>query len=660
MAVLMSGFVMADESDVFVTQRDDFLAAEHALRTGQLTDFQRLMDSLSTYPLYPYLQLENMRRQLSRIPAEKIDAFLKDYANSPLEKQLRHAWLTSLAQQNKWEQYLEFYRPTNNTELQCQYRWALLKTGRTKQAYVNIEHLWLVGYSQPRVCDRIFKAWYTDGGMTQDLIWNRIQLAMDKHKLILARYLIRFQTPGNQQWTRLWIKVYSNPSLILTDEGFASGHPMRNAILLYGIKRIAQSDPLQAINIWENTIHHRYTFNESELAALDRYLAIVLAVRGRPEALSWLAVIDPDVEDDQLREWRVRSALSQENWDAVLAWISLLGADQQQSYRWQYWRARALEKQQQDNLAEEIYFSLAQTRSYYGFLSADRVEAPYRLNAAPLQVNQEDLSAIEQNPGIQRARELYLLDRIIDARREWYYATYTMTEQQLSQAAKLAQNWGWHDRAILTIARTQYSDDLELRFPLVHQDQILSQAKINHIDPAFAYAIIRQESAFTIDARSHAGALGLMQVMPHTAKQLAKGLDIEINHTFDILDVSNNLQFGMNYLRKALNRYDNNPVLASAAYNAGPYRVKKWLPEKGIVASDLWTETLPISETRNYIENIMAYTAIYEQRMGRQPTPLTVRMPPITAPNTSLSANSASSHPNETSRSTSLSYSLQD
>jgi soluble lytic murein transglycosylase len=235
-----------------------------------------------------------------------------------------------------------------------------------------------------------------------------------------------------------------------------------------------------------------------------------------------------------------------------------------------------------------------------------------------------------------------------------------MTEQQLRQAAKLAQNWGWHDRAILTIARTQYSDDLELRFPLVHHEQILSQAKINHIDPAFAYAIIRQESAFTVDARSHAGALGLMQVMPHTAQQLAKGLDIKINHTLDILDVTNNLQFGMKYLRKALNRYDNNRVLASAAYNAGPYRVKKWLPEKGIVASDLWTETLPIAETRNYIENIMAYTAIYEQRMGRQPTPLTIRMPPITAPNTALSANSTSSRSNETPRSTSLSYSLQD
>ena len=200
--------------------------------------------------------------------------------------------------------------------------------------------------------------------------------------------------------------------------------------------------------------------------------------------------------------------------------------------------------------------------------------------------------------------------------------------------------WGWHDRAILTMARTQYNDDLELRFPLVHREQVLSQAEINNIDPAFAYAVIRQESAFIADARSHAGALGLMQVLPRTAQQLAKGLDVQINHPLDILDISKNLRFGMKYLRKALNRYDNNAVLATAAYNAGYPRVNKWLPEKGVIPSDLWAETVPFAETRNYIQNIMAYTAIYEQRLNIKPTPLSNRMPPVSATGTILTINS--------------------
>jgi len=649
--------VIANDSTDYADLRADFLAAQQALKSGRIDNFHQLMDTLQGYPLYPYLLLEDIQRRFSKIPATEVADFLTSYADTPLEKQLRYAWLESLAQHNRWEQYPEFYQPTNNTALQCLYKWALLQTGKAIQAYENIEHLWLVGHSQPRECDRIFNAWYRDGGMTQDLVWSRIQLAIERKKLILVRYLARFQTPENQQWTELWLKVHTKPSLILTREKFSSEHPLRNTVLIHGVKRLAQIDPQHAIKAWNTRLSHQYPFSISERASLERYLAIALAVRGKPEALSWLAVIEPEPEDYQLHEWRVRSALTQENWDAVLAWINQLEEEQQQSPRWQYWQARALEKTGQEELAEEIYFSLAQERSYYGFLSADRVEAPYHLKTNPLAYNRGDLSTIETLPGILRARELYLLDRIIDARREWYYATYDMSEHQLRQAAKVAQQWGWYDRAILTMARTQYSDDLELRFPLAHREQVLAQAELYNIDPALAFAIIRQESAFTADARSHAGALGLMQVMPGTAQQLAKSLDIQINHSFDILDITKNLQFGMKYLRKTLNRYDNHPVLATAAYNAGLYRVNKWLPEKGVIPSDLWTETFPVSETRHYIQNIMAYTAIYEQRMDRKPTPLTERMPPIGVSGATLSINDDQQPPKQPQQNSSLTFS---
>jgi len=654
---LFANPVNAKDSTDYADQRADFLAAEHALNFGKLTEFHQLMESLKTYPLYPYLRLEDIRHRLTKTSSKEITDFLTSNTDSPLEKQLRRVWLESLARHNRWEQYLEFYQPTNSTEQQCQYKWALLQTGRTKEAYENIEHQWLVGHSQPRVCDRIFNAWYSTGGMTQILVWNRIQLAIGKNKLILARYLKRYQTPENRKWTELWIKVHTDPTLILNSEKFSSEHPMRNAILIHGVKRFAQIEPQSAIKTWNDSLRHQYPFNDSERSSLERYLAIALAVKGKSEALSWLAVIEPDPEDKQLHEWRIRSALSQENWDAVLAWINQLDEEQQQSPRWQFWQAHALEKTGQHELAEEKYFSLAQERSYYGFLSADRVEAPYHLKTSPLTYAQDDLSTIETLPGILRARELYLLDRTLDARREWYYATYAMSENQLRQAAKLAQQWGWYDRAILTMARTQYSDDLELRFPLAHREQVLAQAKKYEIDPALAFAIIRQESAFITDARSHSGALGLMQVMPHTAQQLAKGLNIEINHTFDILDITKNLQLGMKYLRKTLNHYNNHPVLATAAYNAGLYRVNKWLPEKGIVPSDLWTETLPISETRNYIQNIMAYTAIYEQRMDKEPTSLAERMPPISSPSATLSINNKQPQTESAQKNSSLTYS---
>ncbi|HEY4731775.1 MAG TPA: lytic murein transglycosylase, partial [Gammaproteobacteria bacterium] len=257
-ALILNNPAIASESADDVRMRADFLAAEQALRHGRMAQFHQLTSSLQAYPLYPYLLLEDIRRHLSKAQPAEVTDFLTAYADSPLEKELRHDWLAALVRHNRWEQYLEFYRATNNTELQCHYKWAQLKTGKVKEAYEDIEQLWLTGSSQPAACDRVFNAWRQDGGMTQEHIWDRIQLALDNRKLMLVRYLMRFQTPENQQWTELWLKVYTKPSLILTHDKFSGDHPARNAILIHGVKRLAHSDPLHASNIWNNTLSHRY------------------------------------------------------------------------------------------------------------------------------------------------------------------------------------------------------------------------------------------------------------------------------------------------------------------------------------------------------------------------------------------------------------------
>jgi len=364
------------------------------------------------------------------------------------------------------------------------------------------------------------------------------------------------------------------------------------------------------------------------------------ALKRHPEALSWLASLtEPDRNDPMVGEWRVRAALDIQSWDAVLNGIHLLDDQEQNTSRWRYWRARALEALDQQSQAYDQYWALAQSRSYYGFLAADRLGVTYRFDDQPVSVNDNDIDHLEQLPGMARARELFALGRILDARREWLHTTRSLSEPLLQQAAAIAHQWGWHDRAILTMARTRHRDDLALRFPLAYRDKVSREARRQRIDPALAFALIRQESAFTADVRSHAGAMGLMQLMPATARQAARKMGVKLRNRLALTDASTNLKLGMSHLRQVLNRNQNNPVLATAAYNAGEHRVKQWIPKQGIMPADVWAETIPFTETRNYVQNIQLFATIYEQRLGQAMTTLQQRMPPISAPD-ALLANS--------------------
>ncbi|TFH46824.1 MAG: lytic murein transglycosylase, partial [Lysobacterales bacterium] len=239
-------------------------------------------------------------------------------------------------------------------------------------------------------------------------------------------------------------------------------------------------------------------------------------------------------------------------------------------------------------------------------------------------------------PGAMRARELFSLGRTVDARREWRMFIQNMTDEALVRAAKLAQDWGWHGRAIMTVALTSQLDDLEMRFPLAYHDRVLQQAKANGLNPAWVYAVVRQESAFIADARSPAGALGLMQIMPGTGRMIGRSLDRPLKNRQQLFDADISLEFGSAYLRILLDQLDEHPVLAAAAYNAGPHRVERWLPADETMSVDLWIENIPFRETREYLRRVIAYTAIYEQRLGHENIRLSARLAPIPARTTNL------------------------
>ncbi len=621
------------KSEQLKQQRILFIKAEAALKKGRYTQYQKMEHRLKHYPLYPYLRFIELERRIKNTSSQKIQHFLQTYHNTPLANKLYFRWIKSLARRGKSEALIQYFRPTQNTRLLCHYANALHKTGNKGTAFSLMGELWQTGKSLPKSCDPILKKWSKAGYMTSSRLWARLHLVMNKGKRRLATHIGKSLPKKERFWLSLWKKVQRNPEYVLkADQHFNDQHsPIMHWILVDGMTRLARRKPLIAAQYWQE-IRNKYHFNGEEKERIERRLALSLARAATPLSRETLKTLKLDSRDERVITPHILSAIADKDWEGALAWLNNLKSNERNSERWHYWRARALEEMGRLDEARSLYLQITDNRSYYSFLAADRIGDRYQLTHRPLNAPAAELLKLQHIPAVARAGELYQLKRIVDARREWHFAIQQMDKKQLLMAAQLANKWGWHDRSIITLALAQYWDDLELRFPLVHKKYIEKQAKHENINPAWAFAVIRQESAFTTDARSSAGALGLMQLMPRTARQVARSLRIKRPNRRDLLKSNINIKLGVRYLRKLQERFNGNSVLATAAYNAGHWRVRSWLPKEEAQSADLWIENVPFTETRKYLKRVLTYTIIYEQRLGLEGKPLLERMMTISTP----------------------------
>ena len=615
------------QADAWSLQRQAFQIADAALKQGDTWLFNSLKAGLEDYPLYPYLLYRDLQQRLEHNPASEVRRFLRTYTDSPVADRLRTLWLKQLAQEQRWSDFLKDYQGNQSIAMDCRYRQALLHTGRAQEALAGITQIWMSGASLPPACDPLFQRWREQGGFTPEQIWQRLALALDAGQIRLAGYLRGLLSGRKQALADLWIAVHKEPSIVLDSEHFDLNDPHTTAILIHGLQRWSKRDSV-ATGAALDILKRRYTLPEDKLAPLERQLALYIASRGHPDALSRLTALPMHKVDTAVQEWRVRVSLRKGDWNGVLQWLQQMEKTTRESPRWQYWQARALEATGDNVQAQALYSRVANQRDYYGFLAAERLNVPYRIESAPVPVSTQD-TLPEQLPGILRARELYLLGRYHEARSEWRQATAALNTQGLQQAAKLAERWGWHHQAIITLVRSAYWDDLELRFPLPYQEQIVANAEAQGIDPAWVYGLMRQESIFQGDARPPVGALGLMQIMPATGRRIAEDLQQTPADNDTLLDIGTNIRYGTYYLRFVLDKFRGHTLLATAAYNAGPKRVQDWLPQKQAVAADVWAETIPFFETRKYVQRVLAYTAIFQWRLQRTTPSLKHYMTPV-------------------------------
>ena len=624
--ILVSTAAVAGDS--LEDQRSRFLEARDALAARKLDDFERLRKSLHDYPLYPYLEFWYLRDRL--VPANRtaIRRFIHRYGDQPTGVQLRRAWLNRLADARDWKAFLSLYEGYQPVTLQCYRLQAMLATGKKSQVTGDALKLWMVGHSQDDACDPVFRYLETSGAITDDVRWQRIRLAIDSGNLTLADYLARPLPEQERDWMTLWREAYERPARLLDSGKLKADNPHTREIILFALHRLARSDVDYAHDRWIE-LRGRYHFDADDAAELDKDIALLAGWRGDPDAHGWLNAVPDSVADSEVREWRARSAISDGLWPALLQHIDSMPAAEAASSEWRYWRGIALGYTSHRQDGRDVLSALAGERDYYGFLAADELHWPYVMGDRPIEHSAQELQAVRTLPGVQRAHELLLTGLQTEARREWQYAIGKMNTRQLKLAALVASEWGWHDRAILTVARSEDYDDLELRFPLEHLDDVKHYAGKYQLDPGHVYAVIRTESAFNPDARSVAGAMGLMQLMPVTGRVTARKNRIPLPGTRHLYDPERNIRIGSAYLKEVMNRYDNNVVLASAAYNAGPQRVQRWLPDDQPQPAASWIAAIPFDETRRYVQRILAYGAIYDWRLQRPVIPLTKHMPEI-------------------------------
>ncbi len=609
-------------------QREQYLQAEKALSKGHLTEFQQLKQRLRDYPLLPYLEYAELKRSLATVKPDRVERFLDKNSDSPLASRLRGAWLGHLAAEKRWKTYLEFFEPSKSTERRCHYLHAMISTGHRDIAFSQVEQLWLVGRSQPKDCDPVFTAWRDAGQLSPDLVWQRIALAITDGRARLAGYLKRYLPEADRSWAERWLKVRNNPALVLDAKAMSPWHAQRSRILLYGLERMARKDPNLAAAAWR-TLDERYRFAQEQKLQAGRILATAYIRHRHPDTLDLLDRVEPG-DDLKLHHKRILTALTNEDWERALFWIADLPEEERQNERWRYWKGRALLKLGRHEQGLALLNEISRDRTYYAFLAADHIGDTYYLQHMPLVVDPARRAELEAMPAMARLRELRALERNRDAKREWWWLTRVrkLDAETLQAAALVAKSWGWHDQAIFTLARSGYWDDLELRFPLNHLDLLESHAQRNSIELPWVLAVVRQESAFGLRAHSPAGAKGLMQLMPGTARDVAKRLGKPRPRRNDLFRPETNIPLGTAYLSQVYGQLDQHPVLATAAYNAGPHRVKRWLPERTMEA-DIWVETIPFHETRQYVKRVMAYAVIYEKRLGLKPGSIVQRMRPI-------------------------------
>lgn len=595
--------------------RQDYDSAVQAISRGDWDEYRRLRPGLDQYPLAIYLDYFQLSGNVSAVRPADANSFLARSDDTPLPNRFLGRYLNQLGRERRWNDFLAVMpREPNDVELKCYYFRAQRSAGNLETAWEGAARLWVHGKSQPKACDPLFDTWMAAGRLTDDLVWARMLKVFDARQGSLLRYVARKGSSSLQPWSDTLQTVYNKPDSLRRQARLKQ--PERHAadVIAHGVQRLARYNQETALSDWQH-FQDKQAFPEAQVAQVE-YAIARQALLSRTEAVvPWLDGALDRLDDDKLIEIRLRWALREQDWAALQDNLRLLSDEGREKESWRYWQAVLLEKDGRAAEAEALFLALAGERGYYPFLAADRLGKPYAFRHQKLVLT--DPAPYLQLPAMARIEELSFHEKANMAHSEWFKVLQDNEDPATRQElALVAADQGWHRMAIDAANRASAWDALDLRFPMPYRKTFDTYAGAQNVPSTELMAIARRESAFYPDARSPVGARGLMQIMPATGKEVARSLGAR-HRTTDLYEVEHNVHLGSAYYRQLLDRYNGNRIFALTAYNAGPHRVDRWR-NKGDqgVPVDVWVETIPYRETRNYVQAVLAYNVVFQYLMG--------------------------------------------
>jgi len=599
-----------------------FVAARSAFDANHRTQLATLAPKLKNHLLEPYVEYWQLFLKLPGASAEEVRDFLARYTGTVLAEQLRNDWLKVLGRSGRWELFQAEYPALSgdDPEVTC---YALL--GRWKRedasALRDFQAFWNAPRELPEGCMALARAMHKADQLGAREVWARFRVLVDAELVGAARRVMEFLPRGEAIDAKRYGAMIRAPIKFLRKPQVDLAKVADRELLIAALTLAADDDPRAVAGLWRAGLNEEFSVDDR------RYVWLMLAMNGArrhvPEALDWFGEAGT-LTDEQLA-WRARIAMRIEKWSEVRSSIDRMSALAKSDPVWIYWYGRA-ERGLGNPLEAEGYFErIAGEYSFYGRLAAEELGVSLRIPPrAPLPTG-EEIAEVAAIPGLKRALDLYRLDMRTEATKEWLWTIRGMDDRRLLAAAELARrNEAW-DRAIGTADRTVLAHNFSVRYLAPYREVLAESARSRDLEEPWVLGVIRQESRFITGSKSSAGASGLMQVMRPTAKWVAQRMRMKNFSWARVHEPGFNSVLGTYYLKHVLNQFDGNPVLAAAAYNAGPSRASLWrgtVPVEGAI----FAETIPFLETRDYVKKVMTNTVYYAAVLGTEPMSLKTRL----------------------------------
>ncbi|HEY4369536.1 MAG TPA: transglycosylase SLT domain-containing protein [Steroidobacteraceae bacterium] len=622
-ALPMCGAHAANTEDKYAEAREQFVEAYAHVDTSPAEPPQADSERLKEYPLYPYLQAARIRHALldTTSTPDSVDqraaTFLTYYERDPVAREMRRAWLISLADRGRWELFLKHYRDeAADDALRCRSFDARIALGRTANLTAEIAKQWLTPQSLQE-CDRAFSWLREQNGLTPELIEQRARLALLKGNAAFARQ-IAAQLPAPRSAPLLqWAGLLEKPRRGIDTLIGSPQASVDSTAMLAGWTQLARQDRPGAIARYESFKTAR-GLDDKAASPYALALAMSLSWDRDPVALRYFAQVDPADLDASALEWQTRAALWSGDWKLVADLIASMSSTNRQTARWRYWAARAAEQLHNPDLARQLYTSTLADDNYYSAMAAARLEQPVAPHYEKVVADKTLLLEIQQLPALVRAHELLRTNLRPQAAIEWLHGYNTLSEEARTQAIHLAAEWGWYDQAVTTASLQRLFNDYHLLYPHPYDSEVKAAASLTQLQPELIYGVLRQESLYRADALSSAGARGLLQLLPETARRVAQVWKRPRPAPADLFDPAVNVPLGAANLRGLIDKFNGQTAVALAGYNAGPSAAARWLPTESI-DPDIWVENIPFNETRGYVQRVLWHSIVFAWLRSNEP-----------------------------------------